>query len=214
MDTIKDRFYSKVDQRGPDECWLWTAGTFSDGYGQFSVHGHSVRAHRFAYQLAHGPIPAGMQVCHHCDNRRCVNPEHLFLGTTMDNLRDARRKGRMPKRATHGRAKLTEAQVHAIRQRYEAGESQYALARVFGVHASAIGKIVRYDNWAEARHDPPPERCLGEGNYNARLTEERVRAIRKRYAAGESQYALARAYGVSRSAIKNVVNHCTWKHVV
>jgi hypothetical protein len=89
---VVDRFWEKV-QKG-DGCWVWSGGLIS-GYGRFVVrHGLYVRAYRFSYELANGPIPDGLFVCHRCDNPPCVNPAHLFLGTCKDNFEDMRAKGR------------------------------------------------------------------------------------------------------------------------
>ena len=86
-----DRFWSKVEKS--DSCWLWTGST-SKKYGQITVDGKRIRAHRFSYTLQRGPIPSGLFVCHTCDVPHCVNPDHLFLGTNRDNLRDMTKKNR------------------------------------------------------------------------------------------------------------------------
>lgn len=91
---VGDRFWDKVDQSG--ECWLWQAGRTPKGYGMVKVNGAHQGAHRVAYELVNGPIPAGMLVCHRCDTPACVRPDHLFLGSAKTNNRDAIAKGRRP----------------------------------------------------------------------------------------------------------------------
>lgn len=100
--ALGEGFWERVDVRGPDECWNWLGALKDNGYGQLTRLGVSkkpLKAHRVAWVLAYGPIPAGSGVhgtcvLHHCDNRRCVNPSHLFLGTNHDNVRDMHAKGR------------------------------------------------------------------------------------------------------------------------
>jgi len=86
-----ERFWARLEKSG--ECWNWMGST-SGGYGQLSYRRRPVRTHRLAWELAYGPIPAGLSVCHHCDNPRCCRPDHLFLGTPGDNARDCFLKGR------------------------------------------------------------------------------------------------------------------------
>lgn len=94
----RDRFLTKVCKSdfSAAECWVWTAACDRYGYGQFAVAGRRLGAHRVSYVLHFGEIPAGLWVLHRCDNPRCVNPGHLFLGTAKDNTRDAMQKGRLP----------------------------------------------------------------------------------------------------------------------
>ena len=150
--TVEERFWAKVDKRGPDECWEWTAGTNSGGYGDIKVAGRHIKAHRLAFQWLCGPIPEGICVCHHCDNPLCVNPDHLFLGTQAENIadRDAKDRGRGagPRGEANGSAKLTKADVREIRQLCAGGKAQEAVGKRYGISQSNISDIVNRKTWA------------------------------------------------------------------
>ncbi len=146
------RFWSNVKQT--TGCWLWTAGKFKGGYGQFRLGRIKVRAHRAAHELLVGKIPRGLLVCHRCDTPACVNPEHLFIGTHGDNSADRNAKGRaalirilpMPGQANPA-AKLTAKQVDEIRRRRKGGATIARIARQFAMSPSQIGNIVRRTSW-------------------------------------------------------------------
>lgn len=121
-------------------CLVWKRGTHKDGYGHLRVEGKQKLAHRHAWELVNGPIPSGMCVCHHCDNRACVNPEHMFLADHNGNMRDRRNKDRFSR-------KLSREQVVAMREKYLAGATQRALAREFRVSFQAVHLVVRNKNW-------------------------------------------------------------------
>jgi hypothetical protein len=149
-DTIK-RLLSNAIIGGPDSCWEWTALKVRKGYGVIRYNGKKLRAHRLSYELHCGPIPAGLFVCHRCDNRGCINPSHLFLGTNTDNMRDMVSKGRhrlirLPGER-NGQAKLTEAEARAILAS-KGKVRQEDLAERYGVSQSRISSIMTGKNWA------------------------------------------------------------------
>jgi len=146
-------FWAKVDRGGSTECWNWTGCKIRDGYGTFRCGDRKQLAHRVSWFIAHGEVPAGnhhgtMCVLHHCDNRACVNPDHLFLGSHQDNIRDMVAKGRQskPKGAANGRAVLTEEAVRRIRN-IGKDVNQYVLASEFGVTRQHIGQIINRKRW-------------------------------------------------------------------
>ena len=157
---IAERFWQKVDKSAGDgACWPWTAGRDNYGYGRIgNGPGRSpAKAHRVAWELTNGPIPAGLGVLHECDNPPCVNPAHLFLGTQQDNSKDAARKGRirMPglRGEQHGNAKLTREQAREIFLRARAGEARRRIAADYGISRDNVGIIANRRGWTEATGD-------------------------------------------------------------
>ena len=144
MRSLEERFWSKVDKGGPDECWLWQAATDGWGYGRSSVRGKTKLAHRVSYELEKGPIPEGLCVCHSCDVPPCVNPQHLFVGTQQDNITDRYKKGRSASGEKHGRAKLTDFEVRLIRA---SDKPQRELAVDFGVGQQQVSHIKNHKRW-------------------------------------------------------------------
>lgn len=149
---LADRFYDKVFPEPNSGCHLWTASVNRLGYGTITVNRKLRRAHRVAWELAHGPIPAGKMVLHRCDVRGCVNPSHLFLGTQTDNMRDMARKGRGRSIPQPGErnpmAKLDKFTVSNIRLAASWGTfSQAFLARAAGVSPMTVSRIVNNETW-------------------------------------------------------------------
>lgn len=143
---IEERFRAKVDSSGGENsCWNWLGSLTETGYGRFD---RSERAHRISYELFIGEIPQGLHVCHSCDNRKCVNPKHLFLGTRAENMADMVRKGRQLKGESRPDHKLTEEQVKLIRSKYRKGSiTHQSLADEFGVARTTITIILNGTNW-------------------------------------------------------------------
>lgn len=152
------RFWQKVDLYVfGDGCRLWTAGVDGRGYGKVKVGGHTTGAHRVAYALSHGFVPAGLVVRHRCDTPKCCRPDHLTIGTHRDNSRDAVERGRLAEGESHGGAKLTVAAVNVMRRRARAGASYAELAREYGVDAAVVSDAVRGRSWQSATEPPVDE---------------------------------------------------------
>lgn len=154
-ETPDDRFRRKINFNGPvpehqpslGRCWLYMSPPLPDGYGQFKVKRKTLRAHRFSYELYVSPIPAGMVVCHKCDNRMCVNPSHLFVGTVQDNEDDKRSKNRQAKGEHHGKSRMTVDKVRSLRKRRSEGASYDVLAAEFGIERTTVAQIVKRKTW-------------------------------------------------------------------
>lgn len=148
------RFWSKVDIKGPDECWNWKASFKSGGknghYGSFRVGKRCIRAHRVAYELTYGSIPEGegphgVCVCHRCDNPSCCNPSHLFLGSQHDNIRDteSKKRGNHPKGESVGNSRMLDSEVIEMRRlRLEEGMKYKDLAALFRCSLSQVYSVL------------------------------------------------------------------------
>lgn len=150
-DELRARMDAKTE-RTESGCVEWRGAMFTNGYGCVVVSGKLYGAHRVAWQLAHGPIGPGLCVCHRCDNRRCIRPDHLFLGTKGENAADRDQKGRTTRGEDITRAKLTDDDVRQIRAEYAARAGRrYGRTRVlalrFGVDESCIYAIVNRRTW-------------------------------------------------------------------
>jgi len=148
---------ANVEKKGNDECWPWTGRTLEkDSRGIASIDGKTVTAPRISWEVHNGaPPPAEMFVCHSCDNPNCVNPNHLWLGSNKDNLRDAASKGRIftqrqsdhIKGSKHGNAKMTEETVLKIRADFANGESIRSIAKKYGMSFNPVWMAIRRRAW-------------------------------------------------------------------
>lgn len=155
--TNEDRFWSKVDEHGPDECWPWKAGVNGSGYGQFydSSTRRIVTAHRFAWEDAYGEVPEGYNILHACNNPICCNPNHLFLGTQRDNMLHRTdtsvhyRENHLGSK--HHWAKLTEEIVREARAAFARRETITSQAKKYGVEVSAMSNAIHGKTWRHVK---------------------------------------------------------------
>lgn len=218
------RFWSKTSQSG--DCLEWTASINRGGYGQFNAgNKRIVLAHRFSWEIANGPIPDGLLVCHDCDNRKCVELAHLFLGTHKDNNNDMFSKGRghvfdgsQAIGENNVNAKLTKEMVSKVKGLLSAGASLGIISKEFGITKQAVMAIRDEETWKGVKPSKPTARQRlslprpsGENNNRAVMTWKRVMELRKARQSGEKLDSLATRFGISRSTVKQIVRGDTWK---
>lgn len=196
-----ERFWSYVDVRGPDECWLWTGSRNAKGYGQFGLC-HKGRqsvalAHRFVWELAHGPIPPGVLVCHHCDNPPCCNLKCLFSGSAADNSADMAVKGR-------ANTKLSPDLVTVIRDEYRRGATIRQIADDRGIPRATVQNLIAGRTW---RYLPgAPRQRIGTKLFREDVAE--IRRLRLEEALTLSQ--IAKMYGIDQSYVSLIARNARY----
>lgn len=151
--TLGDRFWEKVNIGNFFECWEWSSSCYSNGYGAFGTKNKSNTAHRTAYYLHYNIEPGNLNVCHKCDNRKCCNPYHLFLGTPAENAADMASKGRAARGNKQPNSILSPEKVVAIKKRISEGEFQKNLAKEYGVTLSTISAVWKGKSWKHIKDD-------------------------------------------------------------
>lgn len=215
-DATKDAFWSKVDKSGgPGACWPWTAGKNHSGHGLVKLEGRTQIASRVAFQLSTGrPLTTHACVLHRCgevlggkDNPACCNPDHLYLGTPADNLKDAYLRGnKVSKRGQDSHfAKLNESHAREVFRLLEEGKLSFAdIAYRFGISESAISHIYHGDNWAHIR---PVTFQQVKRKRTTALSHDTILKIQELYRGGMSQGDIAKKYGMAQSCISRYVRN-------
>lgn len=150
--SLVERFHRKY-RKDKSGCWLWIASTAGKGYGQIKLTGErrQIYAHRLSYMIATGEDPGAKHLCHTCDNPRCVNPKHLFIGTSHDNHMDQKAKGRHTYGSRNNQSKLDESMVWQIKAMLATGVQQRRIAAAFGVSQIQISRINTGKRWAHVK---------------------------------------------------------------
>lgn len=208
--TTEQRFWSKVDRGDGSGCWLWTADLNRTGYGRINVNRRVWLAHRLSFVINVGPVPAKLFVLHACDTPACVRPDHLWLGTQADNMRDAATKGRTARGDKVGCYTHPESRPRGERhwsrrmpERAQRGDEHWT--------RRMPERVPRGDMAGLRKH--PESVVRGEARLNSKLNEEKVREIRRRRARGEKVRGLAQMFGVPPQRIYKVCLRQIWAHV-
>lgn len=216
---LLDRFEAWVERTPLDGCWIWIGTLWPNGYGYCRTESrrNSPRelAHRLSWRLHVGEIPVGMNVCHRCDVRSCVNPAHLFLGTQLDNVRDMDAKGRRvnaaPKGERHANSKLREADVLAIAKDVTTPRS--VLAGRYMIDEETVSRIRARKAWTHLeRPVTAAKRGLrGGGHPKTSITDAIALQIIER---GRSEAKLlSEKHGLSINAVRKIQSGQTWRHL-
>lgn len=197
---ISPRFFKKVFKQEGDGCWIWNGSIEKSGYGRFRFNGKPFLAHRASWEIHNGPIPKGEGyhgtcVCHKCDNKICVNPSHLFLGSQSDNMRDLLSKGMNP----HSR--LKPEQVIEIRS---SNYSSEILSKNYGVNKLQIQRIKRGIRWKFIL--PEKDRIRVDSTIIPPRNKLSVNNVHEILNSNEKQKDLAKKFGVRQSAISKIKN--------
>lgn len=204
--TEVDRFWKYVTKLTEDECWPWDGSISHNGYGVIYIGRKMMRAHRVSFLIHGGVIPDGLWVCHHCDNRKCCNPKHLYTGTAQDNTDDMVAKGRSrhPKGSEHPCAKMSEAQVEEIKRLLADGVSTGEVAKRFNLRRPHVYQIASGQKWKHVLPELMP--IIKEKVAANYLTEDSICEMMRMWSVdGISQSDIARKFQVSPPTVCRIL---------
>lgn len=154
MNTV-EKFWLKVNRLNESDCWNWVGPIEEQGYGVFGWNGKKIKAHRLSWVLTKGEIPKGLFVCHTCDNRKCVNPKHLWLGTVQDNNRDRDLKGRNGWGGNpwqlNPNVKLNPDSVRDIKEKWLSGMDYQEIGDIYNLSKHTIRKVINGQRWSNSK---------------------------------------------------------------
>jgi hypothetical protein len=184
------------------KCWLWTKSKNHSGYGQFNAgSGRTILAHRYSYEIHHGPIPKNFFICHKCDQPSCVNPKHLFAGTNADNIADMKKKGRSLKGERHPHSRFKDSDILNIRK---SAETIQALSEKYKTSTGSISRIRNGKRWG---HLPKAR----SGTLFPRLRKGDVLKIKSLLRGKTPQSKIAEMFRVSQASVSNINTGLRWR---
>lgn len=204
------KFWAYVNKIGYNDCWDWIKYKDELGYGQFQFSylgkKFNYRANRVAFELSNFQIPDGLVICHKCDNPKCVNPNHLFMGTHKDNSDDKVNKNRHAKAETSGRSKLNWKIVNEIRKIYPINKNTSEISKKYNIDSSTIMNILKGKSWVDENYIPIQiGKNFKKGHtYSMTISAEKVIEIKKLINVGLSPKKISEITGVKNQKIRDI----------
>jgi hypothetical protein len=211
------KFWAKINIKNNDDCWNWL-GYLNSGYGVIGYEGKDYKAHRIAYMITYQieNLPSNIFCCHVCDNRKCCNPNHIFLGTSADNVHDMENKGRSkhPNGSKNGMAKISEENALEIRRLYATGQYNFSqLSKLYPINDWMIASIIYGKNWKNIGGDIVNTN-IGRGAYLKKLNTDQVSEIKEMLKSElYTQKEIAIQFNIDSRTVSAINTNKTWRNV-